>query len=111
MTAAEIRTAARHMVRTGLAANLAAAHTAIVAAEAAAVAAAWHDGEPDAIWCEICGAPGRTVPAPSGDTMDACKPCERYERRQALIDGCDELDDMTPAQAARRIRQIELEMA
>lgn len=37
--------------------------------------------------CEICGDAGaRTVPAVSGGEMDACKPCERYEWRQAEID-------------------------
>ncbi|WP_157562647.1 hypothetical protein [Micromonospora chokoriensis] len=39
------------------------------------------------IGCEICGADNaRTVPAPSGGTMDACRPCEADERRQAEID-------------------------
>lgn len=39
------------------------------------------------IQCECCGAHGaRTVPAPSGGEMDACRSCERYEWRQAEID-------------------------
>lgn len=39
------------------------------------------------IGCEICGADNaRTVPAPSGDWMDACKPCETDANTQAAID-------------------------
>ena len=46
------------------------------------------------IGCEICGKAGaRTVPAPSGGMMDACKACEAYERRQAEIDAQVERDD------------------
>ena len=42
------------------------------------------------IGCECCGAPNaRTVPAPSGGTMDACKDCEAYENAQAEIDAAD----------------------
>lgn len=39
------------------------------------------------IHCEICGGAGaREVPAVSGGTMEACRPCERYEWRQAALD-------------------------
>lgn len=37
--------------------------------------------------CECCGGPNaRTVPAPSGGTMEACAGCERDEIEQAEID-------------------------
>ncbi|MFI6238324.1 hypothetical protein ACIBEF_00430 [Micromonospora sp. NPDC050795] len=39
------------------------------------------------IGCEICGADNaRTVPAPSGGTMDACEDCETDANAQAALD-------------------------
>ncbi|MGW1059371.1 hypothetical protein [Micromonospora rubida] len=60
--------------------------------------------------CEICGEAGaKTVPAPSGGEMDACTPCEQYERRQAAIDArAAQLADLTDAQAAPILAHLAL---
>lgn len=51
--------------------------------------------------CEICGDAGaRTVSAVSGGEMDACKPCERDEWKQAKIDAnANRMGDMNDAEA------------
>lgn len=45
--------------------------------------------------CEACGKPGaKLVTPPCGGTAEMCKPCLRYEIRQAAIDADTSLDDL-----------------